>query len=427
MRSSQRQEIRPVQRAGVFTWALLSALPAGLTITLVLMFWNQGMTDNRSFSVGIALEGAGWHPATRLPASAADPPELFTSGYWAGWGLQAAAGGVDFVAIEDGLSLRADQFGTAADAAGHRAHGRLDSVVVAAILLVMSDIPEVVVTRNVTHSNPFHVAAQLASLAAIGPGRVVWRPQVSADARDAVVVGGAVTPALQPEDVYVPTRIARRLRDLFRDAEDYVHTVRRLWATFPAESLAVDGIGQREQSRERESRYPAAGPLTVPVMTQPQVAVLAHHALEPYRLAAAVADRVYVTPTDDHSVPELLTAFRQVEALVPDASPTRVYADIAVVLGDSDDHAQDRLAQLNGAIGVPWSTDTSIFTGTANRLASKLASWRDDFGLAGVRLRPAVLPDDAERIIHDAVPMLKQSAGTTGNRGESRLLRAYIR
>ncbi|MGW1068939.1 LLM class flavin-dependent oxidoreductase [Streptomyces aureus] len=214
----------------------------------------------------------------------------------------AASGGIDFVTLEDGLGLRADGFGTAADDTGRRVHGRLDSVVLATLLLATSDIPEVVVSRNVTHSNPFHVARQLASLAAVGPGRVVWRPQVSADARDATVVGGPATPALSPEDIYVPTRIARRLRDLFRDAEEYVHTVRRLWATYPAEGLGQDGGFWRPErvrplTSRGEPRYAATGPLPVPVGDPPPVAVLAHHALEPYRLAAAVADRVFLTPT----------------------------------------------------------------------------------------------------------------------------------
>ncbi|MET8228219.1 LLM class flavin-dependent oxidoreductase [Streptomyces sp. NPDC005301] len=384
------------------------------------------MTDDRLFCIGIALEGVGWHPASWSHSTVADPAELFTADYWVDWARAAASGGIDFVTLEDGLSLQADQFGTAADDAGRRVRGRLDSVVVAALLLSMSDISEVVVTRNVTHSNPFHVAAQLASLAAIGPGRVVWRPQVSADARDAVVVGGTSTPALEPEDVYVPPRIARRLRDLFRDAEDYVHAVRRLWATFPGEGLGGGGkFWQPEQVRpatlEGRPRYPAAGPLTVPVGTPPSVAVLAHHALEPYRLGAAVADRLFLTPTSDHPIPELLAAFHQIEELTPDATPTLMYADIAVVLGDSDDHAHDRLARLNDAAGAPWSTDTSIFVGTADRLADELTNWRDGHGLSGVRLRPSVLPDDAERIIHDLVPLLRPPASGAANSDAGRL------
>lgn len=371
------------------------------------------MTNRTAFRVGIALEGAGWHPAAWSHAPGTDPAALFTKDHWTGWGRAAAAGGVDFVTLEDGLGLWTDRFGTGPDDTGHRVRGRLDPVVVATLLLADTGIPEVVVTRNVTHVHPFQVAAQLASLAAIGPGRVVWRPQVSADARDAAVVGGAPTPALEPEDVYVPTRIARRLRDLFRDAEDHVRTVRALWETFPATALGgEDGAFWRPGrigpvTFTGEPRYPAAGPLTVPVGTPPAVAVLAHHALEPYRLAAAVADRVFLTPTTESPLPELITAFRQVEVLTPDFAQTQVYADIAVVLGDSDGHAQDRLGRLDAAAGGPWVTDTGVFTGTAKRLADELADWRDGLGLAGVRLRPAVLSDDGGRVVRELAPLTR--------------------
>ncbi|MGD1222197.1 LLM class flavin-dependent oxidoreductase [Streptomyces krungchingensis] len=360
-----------------------------------------------SFRLGLALEGTGWHPASWLESSVTDAQDVFKGSYWTNWGRAAASGGLDFVTLEDGLSLQTDRFGTA-DHAHDRVRGRLDPVVTAAVLLATTDISEVVVSRNVTHTNPFHVAAQIASLAAIGPGRVVWRPQVSADARDATAVGGPATPQLQPEDVYVPTRIARRLRDLFRDAEDYVCTVRDLWRTFPAESLSSgDTFLHRDmvapsQLTGRE-RYPAAGPLTVPAPSTPKIAVLAHHALEPYRLAAAVADRVFVTPSQEHPIPSLLTAFREIERLTPDATGTEVYADVAVVLGDTDEHARARLARLNDAAGFVWAPDTQLFVGTADRLAQELARWRSQFGLRGVRLRPAVLPDDGDRIVQEVV------------------------
>ncbi|MEU3556974.1 LLM class flavin-dependent oxidoreductase [Streptomyces fragilis] len=371
------------------------------------------MTNRTAFRVGVALDGAGWHPAAWSHAPGADPATLFAQEHWSGRARELAAGGVDFVTLEDGLGLWTDRFGTAPDDTGHRVRGRLDPVVVAALLLATTGIREVVVTRNVPHVQPFQVAAQLASLAAIAPGRVVWRPQVSADARDATVVGGAPTPALEPDDVYVPTRIARRLRDLFRDAEDHVRTVRRLWATFPETALGGDDGAFWQPGRIRpvtydgEPRYPAAGPLTVPVGTPPPVAVLAHHALEPYRLAAAVADRVFLTPTTDGPLPELIAAFRQIEALTPESRPTQVYADIAVVLGDGEDHAQERLGQLDDAAGEPWSTDTGVFVGTAKRLAAELADWRDGLGLSGVRLRPAVLAEDAGRVLHDLTPLLR--------------------
>ncbi|MGW1068940.1 hypothetical protein ACWD4F_31035 [Streptomyces aureus] len=112
---------------------------------------------------------------------------------------------------------------------------------------------------------------------------------------------------------------------------------------------------------------------------------------------------------------ELLTALRQIEDLTPQATPTLRYADIAVVLGDTDGQAQDRLTRLDGTIGTPWSTDTLAFVGTAGRLADELTRWRDELGLSGVRLRPAVLPDDADRIIRNLVPLLRPPAGTTAH------------
>ncbi|WP_406835323.1 hypothetical protein ACICHK_02110 [Streptomyces sp. AHU1] len=89
------------------------------------------------------------------------PAELFTGDHWVARARAAASGGVDFVTLEDGLSLRTDRFGTAADDTGHRVRGRPDPVVLAPLLPATSDLPEVVVTRNVTHSNTFHVAAQI--------------------------------------------------------------------------------------------------------------------------------------------------------------------------------------------------------------------------------------------------------------------------
>ncbi len=389
-----------------------------LTFTLMGMFCDRAMKldggRSKRFRVGLALEGAGWHPAAWPESSTTDPAELFRGRHWAALGREAASGGIDFVTLEDGLSAQTEQFAGVAGEQGRLVRGRLDPVVTAAILLSSSDLGEVVVSRNVTHSNPFHVATQLASLAAIAPGRVTFRPQVSANAGDAEVVGGAPTPRLGPEDIHVPVRIAHRLRDLFRDAETYVRAVRGLWSTFPGESLGSGDTFWRSGliAPRVPDRYPAAGPLNVPVAVPPPVAALAHHAVEPYRFAAAVADRVFLTPSREHPVPELVAAFRQIEKLTPDAAGTELYADIAVVLGNTDEHARDRLARLDRGAGAVWSTDTGIFTGTAAGLAEVLAGWRDQDDIAGVRLRPAVHSDDGARIIRDLVPLM--TAGLDG-------------
>ncbi|MGW1070836.1 hypothetical protein ACWD4F_40870 [Streptomyces aureus] len=106
------------------------------------------MSDDRSFGVGLALEGAGWHPAAWSHTSTTNRADLFTADHWMRLARTAAPGGIDFVPLEDGLGLRTDGFGTAADDTGRRVRNRLDSGVLTALLLATSDIPEVVVSRT---------------------------------------------------------------------------------------------------------------------------------------------------------------------------------------------------------------------------------------------------------------------------------------
>ena len=60
------------------------------------------MTTTDRLRLGVALEGAGWHPAAwREPSSR--PNELFTPQYWVDVVQRADAGGIDFATIEDSL------------------------------------------------------------------------------------------------------------------------------------------------------------------------------------------------------------------------------------------------------------------------------------------------------------------------------------
>ncbi|MGW7242976.1 hypothetical protein [Streptomyces sp. NPDC054804] len=99
----------------------------------------------------------------------------------------------------------------------------------------------------------------------------------------------------------------------------------------------------------------------------------------------------------------LLTSFREIEKLTPDATGTEVSAEVAVVLGDTDKHAEAGLARPNEAAGFVWVPDTHVCVGNADPPAQELARWREQLDLIGVRLRPAVLWDDADRIVQKVV------------------------
>ncbi len=57
--------------------------------------------------LAVALSGTGWHPAAwREPG--ARPGELLSARYWADLVQEAERGLLDFVTIEDGLSLQSN-------------------------------------------------------------------------------------------------------------------------------------------------------------------------------------------------------------------------------------------------------------------------------------------------------------------------------
>ena len=57
------------------------------------------------FAVAAALDGAGWHPAA-WRADSARPGELFTARYWSDLAQLADRAGLDFVTIEDALTVQ---------------------------------------------------------------------------------------------------------------------------------------------------------------------------------------------------------------------------------------------------------------------------------------------------------------------------------
>ena len=64
--------------------------------------------SSSSLHLAVALDGAGWHPAAwREPD--ARPAELFDAGYWADLVAEAERGSLDFVTIEDSLTLQSDE------------------------------------------------------------------------------------------------------------------------------------------------------------------------------------------------------------------------------------------------------------------------------------------------------------------------------
>ena len=367
------------------------------------------MTTNDGLRLGVALEGAGWHPAAwREPSSR--PDELFTPDYWVQLVQRADAAGIDFATIEDSFALQSSiPFGP--DERTDEVRGRLDALLIASRVAPATERIGLIPTVTTTHTEPFHISKAVATLDYTSLGRAGWQPKVSGRWDEARHVGRRDIPRI--EELSDP-RLQQTGAELFAEATDVVEVVRRLWDSWEDDAEIRDAATDRFLDADKVhtidfdgERFSVRGPSVTPrpPQGQPVIAALAHAAL-PYRFAAASADVVFVTPQRIADAAGILAEVRAAEAAVGrEGEPLQVFADIVVFL-DGDESAAARLDRLDG-LGRLLVSDTRIFAGSAAALADEIAAL-GDAGYAGVRLRPGVVTDDLPRIADDLLPELRR-------------------
>ena len=366
------------------------------------------MTSSTPFHLGVALEGAGWHPAAWREPSAR-PDALFTADYWIDLVRTAERGDLDFVTIEDSLALQSERFLTG-DERTDEVRGRLDAVLIASRVAPLTERIGLIPVATVTHTEPFHLSKAVATLDYVSEGRAGFQVKVSGRADEAAHVGRRA----HPGDVAVDDPAFRAfVEEAFDEAADAVEVVRRLWDSWEDDAEIRDAATDRFLDADKvhtidfEGRFfSVRGPSITPrpPQGQPVVAALAHAAV-PYRLAARSADLVFVTPADAGHARRILDEVRAAEREVGrEGEPLRVTADLVVLLDTPGEAAEARLARLD-ALGRPLVSDARIVAGSASTVADVI----DDLvaaGYAGVRLRPGVVTDDLPRIADDLVPEL---------------------
>ncbi|MGV9801435.1 LLM class flavin-dependent oxidoreductase [Mycobacterium sp. NPDC003449] len=351
--------------------------------------------------LAVALDGAGWHPAAWREADAR-PSELFGPRYWTDLVVEAERGLLDFVSIEDGLTLQSDHPGRRDDRTD-RVRGRLDAVLIASRVAPRTRHIGLVPTAITTHTEPFHLSKAVATLDYVSNGRAGVRVQVSAR-RDAAAHFGRRR---------LPTGRADLVDELFAEATDYVEVLRRLWDSWEDDAEIRDVSTGRFIDRTKlhyidfeGAQFSVKGPSITPrpPQGQPIVAALGH--VDPaYRLIAEGADIGFVTP---HSAAEVTSLVDSIAAHRSNAAPpVRVFADLVVFLADSPEAALARRERLDELAGDEYRSDAEIFVGTPAQLADLVREWHAA-GAAGLRLRPATLPHDLRLITDGLVPELQR-------------------
>jgi alkanesulfonate monooxygenase SsuD/methylene tetrahydromethanopterin reductase-like flavin-dependent oxidoreductase (luciferase family) len=360
-------------------------------------------TGRRSFRLGVALDGAGWHPAAwREPE--ARPDGLLTAEYWTGLVTEAERARLDFVTFEDALSLQSSRR-QGPDDRTDQVRGRLDATLIAARVAPVTTRIGLIPTVTVTHTEPFHLSKAIATLDWVSSGRAGVRVKVSARPDEAAHFGRRQISGGPDEAA-----------GLFAEAADYVEVLRRLWDSWEDDAEIRDVATGRFVDRGKlhyidfDGRwFSVKGPSITPrpPQGQPVVAALAHVDLA-YRLAAASADLVFVTPQDTAHAAAIAAEVRAAEAAAGRTGPpVQIIGDVLVFLDDETSQAAGRRARLDALAGREYRSDALIFAGTAAQLATLLTDWHSA-GLSGFRLRPAAIPADVHQITRALVPELRK-------------------
>ena len=254
--------------------------------------------------LAVALDGAGWHPAAwREPHSR--PSELFSASYWTDVVTIAERGLLDFVTIEDSLSVPANPLEPVDDAVD-RVRARLDAHLVAARLApITSNIGLIPTITTHSHRTVPRVQSRCHGWTTPRAGRAGWQVKCRRRRNPRQHSSGAATSQRSP----MPT-VSRSFQASSRTSCARCSTKLRRQPTSSGDSGTVGRttpeIRDVEQRRfidrdklhyiDFEGKYLSVrGPSVTPRPPQghPVVTALAHQRVA-YELAARTADLVFV-------------------------------------------------------------------------------------------------------------------------------------
>jgi Luciferase-like monooxygenase len=307
--------------------------------------------------VGLEIDGAGSDPAAWRGAEV-DPRAILTGELALRAAQRAEAAGVDFVTFVDAFE--------APDDLPDRVSVRLDALGLAARIAPLTERIGLLPTITVTHTEPFHVQASVATLDHISGGRGGWVADVSSSAAAAAVVG---------------RRESAPAAETWREARYVVDVSRRLWDSWEDDAIIRDASTGRYVDRDKlhyvdfeSPTFTIKGPSIVPRPPQGHPITAVRVSTSEALQTAADAELVFLPDSDE--LPTQLNALRGVG---PEPGVPLVVVSVGV---------RPRADGVEGLVEL-------------------VEGWAAA-GVDGVHLRPASLELDVPLIADELIPRLRE-------------------
>ncbi|MGW6276919.1 LLM class flavin-dependent oxidoreductase [Kribbella sp. NPDC055071] len=300
----------------------------------------------------IEIDGAGENP-NAWRGSEVDPAEILTGALALRAVQRAEAAGIDLATFVDTLEAPAD--------VPSQVSVRLEALGLAARIAPATERIGLLPTVAVTHTEPFHVQASVATLDHISSGRGGWIADVSTSAEAAAVIG---------------RREPAPAAEIWREARYVADVSKRLWDSWEDDAIIRDAATGRFIDRDRihyvdfeSPNFSVKGPSIVP------------------------------RPPQGHP----LTAVR-----VSSPEALQVAADAELVFLPGVEGLADRLAAVRsaGSARVLVSVSVRPHVVGVEQLVDLIAEWAEA-GVDGVHLRPASLELDVPVIADELLPALR--------------------
>ena len=331
--------------------------------------------------LGVALDGAGAHPAAWRAPGGADG--LFTAERLEHLARSAEDAGFDFVTFDDGFDPPIPESATLP--------GRLDALLALARIAPATTAIGLLPTVTTTHTEPFHISKNIATLDLVSAGRAGWHVAVSTTDEAARAFG---------------REVRRPLDELWAEADDAIEVVNRLWDSWEDDAVIRDRASGRYVDRDKLHYidfagrfFSVRGPSITPrsPQGQPLVAITAGNA-HARDVAARRADIVFVEAADARSAQAQRDAIRHL-AGAGGRDPDTVAVLAVVRIGEPALRAElDRH-------GTAPDTAAELVADAAT-VAATLKAWSEDGAVDGFLLRPDVLPATLQWLAADVLPRL---------------------